>query len=138
MRIRSFLHHSIVLNKTIRLDRHILPSHPAYFKGSDEQTGQAKAILKLSIVKLPANNSEPNVMAPFGIGFINLAVQARPREHSGSTANMNNYASIPDSLVIEALHVWLSQLHFPRLSHASHIMRVGIKLYIVFDITTIP
>ncbi|CAO3596847.1 unnamed protein product [Absidia cylindrospora] len=137
MRLRSFLHQCVVLNKTIRLDQHTLASNPAFFKGSDEQTGQAKAILKLSIVKLSATHSEHSVMAPFGIGFINSA-QARPRENSGSTANMSNYASVPDSLVMEALDVWLSRLYLPNLSHASHIMRVGIKLYIVFDISIIP
>ncbi|KAI8337000.1 hypothetical protein BC941DRAFT_470732 [Chlamydoabsidia padenii] len=119
MRIRSFLGQSMVLNKTIRLEHQRLANDARFYQGKDEYSGQVRAILKLSIIKL--SGTKDPLMAPFGIQFT----------HSANTGEPATLA-LPDGLVREALHVWLNQSGFPCLSHACHVMRDGIKLYIIY------
>ncbi|KAI8331335.1 hypothetical protein BC941DRAFT_485040 [Chlamydoabsidia padenii] len=129
MRLRSLLGHSVVLNKTIRMDPRLYTKDPRFYLGSEEGTGQAKLVLKLTIIKSP--QTVHPTLAPFGIHFANTAILPV------STNHMMKYASIPDALVLEALYAWLAHSHLPHLSHACHIMRDGIKLYIVFDPSTL-
>ncbi|ORZ08730.1 hypothetical protein BCR42DRAFT_424792 [Absidia repens] len=146
MRLRSFLGQPVLLNKAIRMEYQRVSHDPRFYQGKDETSGQVKVILKLVIIKSTEkkgggqdngndHDHDDNAMAPFGIHFKNSAVP--PTGHGGSTANLALHAWIPDSLVLEALHVWLLKYHLPPLLSACHVMRDGIKLYIVYNASAI-
>ncbi|SAL95204.1 hypothetical protein [Absidia glauca] len=129
MKLRSFLGHSILLNRTIRLDTQLYTKDPRFYQAKDEVTGQAKLVLKLTIIKSSSQTVLQPTLTPFGIHFVNTAILP--------ASSMSKYASVPDALVLEALYAWLAHSHLPHLSHACHIMRDGMKLYIVFDPSTL-
>ncbi|CAO3642163.1 unnamed protein product [Cunninghamella blakesleeana] len=127
MKIRSFFGQSILLNKMIRIEQRQDDMDLRFFIGKNEMTNQPQKILKLNIMY--GHHDTFQEMAPFGIYFTNLA-SSNPLS-SSSTFNENNN-SIPDSLIMDALSIWLNQSNLPHLASASHILRENAKLYVVY------
>ncbi|KAI8085206.1 uncharacterized protein BX664DRAFT_338822 [Halteromyces radiatus] len=124
MRLRTFLRQSVTLNKWIRVGTS-QTKDPRFYQAKSLLSGQSKWVLKLLITKTTCSSDDP--LAPFGIQFVNPALSTM------SIQQDSYYSMIPDSLVLEALDIWLKKSHCPPVTDASHIMRDGTKLYIIFD-----
>jgi hypothetical protein len=92
---------------------------PYLFAGKGRHTNDRKAILKLILV----------VMNDYQFTF------AFPHNHHAPPRPPPYPAEIADSVIQQQLATWISyQPLLPLLVHAIHIYRVGIKLYIVYNI----
>lgn len=126
MKIRSFFGQSILLNKMIRIEQRQDDMDMRFFIGKNEMTNQPQKILKLNIIY--GHHDTFHEMAPFGIYFTNSApinnntssslssspsntIDHQNTNHFSSSSFNNNVIndnnSIPDSLIIDALDVWL-------------------------------
>ncbi|CAO3637678.1 unnamed protein product [Cunninghamella echinulata] len=134
MKLRSFFGQSILLNKMVRMEQRQDDMDTRFYLGKNEFTNQLLKILKVNIMYGHHDTCHP--LAPFGIYFINAAStssSSHNHHHHQNDNNNNNNNHIPDSLITDALLVWLEESNLPHLSSASHVLKDGVKLYIVYD-----
>ncbi|KAI8367513.1 uncharacterized protein BYT42DRAFT_129112 [Radiomyces spectabilis] len=125
---RSFMLNNILVYPHINMAP-LEPSNYQFQKAMDVSTHQPKAVLKLALSKtIPL--AEEEHLSCYGFTF------STPKQKSSSSEDyVASLSLIPNSLVNMALLSWTKHMgdRLPPLSDVSHIFRLGIKIYLVYN-----
>lgn len=102
------------------------------FASYDKETGEKKAVLKLSLtLSKSANSSNLFIIPYFNFTFYHH-LQSMTKQQKLLDASM--LADIPDTQIQSALSIWLNYYHYqlPSIQNVSHILRQGLGIYIVY------
>ncbi|KAI9320876.1 hypothetical protein BX666DRAFT_2024486 [Dichotomocladium elegans] len=133
--LRGFLTRTYQLSSDIVMSR-ALTTHLRLFTATQMLTGEPKAILKLVLTAFHENDiNQPDLkVEQRGFSFYWPGGPRQPPVKPNRTYDAIQFASLPDSQVQEALDKWIErQAVLPPLRLASHILREGLKIYVVYN-----